>query len=50
MTYDIKELHRRMANMIEEIDHVCKAHGLTYHLAYGSMLGVNGAMNAAILG
>lgn len=37
--YDIKELQQHLLNILVDIDKVCEEHGLTYYLAYGTMLG-----------
>lgn len=37
--YDLKELQERILQILVGIDKVCREHGLTYYLAYGTMLG-----------
>ncbi|MBR6027697.1 MAG: LicD family protein [Clostridia bacterium] len=36
---DLNELHQVQFNILKEFDRVCKKHGLTYFLGYGTLLG-----------
>ncbi len=37
--YDLRKLQLRLTDILEAIDRVCREHGLTYYLMYGTMLG-----------
>lgn len=39
MEYDIQKLRRIQLEILDEIDRVCRENGLTYFLAYGTLLG-----------
>ncbi len=37
--YDIRQLQHRLTDILVAFDNVCKEHGLTYYMMYGTMLG-----------